>query len=133
MKAIIKGTIDNNGRIYCYEFDTTEMFYGNKKIRNDEVFILICDNCPQRTYPSTVSFTKGIHYQLFKFIKENGPCEIIVGCFKFFIDIRNKEYNIVDKEFNTFREAFGYCLMEDNIFWDANKLHDDVNRLVDFH
>lgn len=135
MKAIIKEAIGNNGRICCYQFDSSEMFYGSdRRIKENEVFILSCDSCPDATYSSVVSFTEGIHFQIFKFIKDNGPCEIVIGDSIFFIDIRNKSETVVDKQFTTFMEAFAYCMMEDKRFWDENRFdYNNANRLADLH
>lgn len=133
MKIIIKELGVTTGYPHCYTLDSEEMFSNSQRryIKEDSIFIISCESCPEATYSSIVSFNCGIHTQLMKFLKEFGPSCIMYKDKEFFIDIRNKNYP-VDKKFKTFREAFSYCFMEDKEFWDECML--DVGaKLAEFH
>ena len=134
MKIIIKEVgIPVGGYPHCFMLDSSEMFMDSvRRISQKNVFVLSCDSCPDAVYPSTVSFDYGIHTQLMYFLKKFGPSVIHYGDKEFFIDIREKDSCFVDREFNTFREAFFYCLSEDVDFWDSSTLL-KADRLADLH
>lgn len=133
MKVIIK-ELSSTGYPHCYTIDSEEIFADSERryISKEFIFILSCDSCPSAAYSSTVSFNCGIHTQLMRFIKEFGPSVILYRDKEFFIDVREKRFQVVDKNFKTFREAFAYCMMEDAEFWDNDRLEEGT-KLADLH
>ena len=135
MKIIIKELgASAGGYPHCFRLDTNEMFVDSERryVGKNFMFILSCDTCPTSSYASVVSFYCGIHTQLMRFLNEFGPSTIIYRDKEFFIDVRQKEFQSVDKEFKTFREAFAYCMMEDAEFWDNDRLEEGT-KLADLH
>ena len=134
MKITIKELGNPIGYPHCYTLDSEEMFSDSERrfIKEDSIFIISCDSCPDAAYASVVSFNCGIHTQLMKFLSEFGPSVIYYGDKEFFIDVRDRRFQAVDKRFKTFREAFSYCFMEDKDFWDENRLNDGT-KLAELH
>ncbi len=109
------------GKTYSKK-DLSEIF-GYGKAPLSKMFIISCQSCPVGYYPSWVSFTEGIDYQLIYFIRDNGISTVEINNMTFTIDIRdNHPDEKVDRKFETFSEALGYVMMEDERFWSDKTL-----------
>lgn len=106
--------------------------FGNGKAPSDKVFVITCTSGPIGYYPSYVSFTTGIDYQLITFIQDNhGISSIEFDDMSFTITAVCKHLaNKADKRFNSFVDALGYAMVEDRRFWNEETLHKDNDSLL---
>lgn len=103
--------------------------FGHGKSPKNIMFILSCQSCPSGYYPSWVSFTSGINTQIVNFIRITGGMTTIeFDNMVFYIDVRSVNDSVgVDRKFNSFAEALGFCMIEDERFWNEKTLGDDLH------